>query len=319
VALSRAGGVTLVLSALGLGDLLTALPALRAVRRAVSGPLVLATPAPLHALVEQLDEVDAALPARALEPLPFERPDVAVDLHGSGPESHRVLLATRPGRLVAFASAEAGVDGPQWRTDEHVVRRWCRLVEFGLGASADPDDLGIRVSAQSGLAGAVVIHPGAASGSRRWPVDRFAAVAESLRLAGERVVVTGSTAERALAESIADAAGLPPRDVLAGRTDVVQLAAAVAAADVVVSGDTGVAHLAVALGRPSVTLSGPVPPALWGPPPRPQHVVLWHGSYDSPGDPHAVTPDPALLRITVPEVLTAVTHARDAAPMTSVA
>ncbi len=66
--------------------------------------------------------------------------------------------------------------------------------------------------------------------------------------------------------------------MLAGRTDLVELAAAVAAAGRVVCGDTGVAHLATALGTPSVVLFGPTSPARWGPPAdRPQHRVLWAG------------------------------------------
>ncbi|WP_324278587.1 glycosyltransferase family 9 protein [Blastococcus brunescens] len=77
----------------------------------------------------------------------------------------------------------------------------------------------------------------------------------------------------------------------------------VAAARVVVCGDTGVAHLASAYRRPSVVLFGPVSPALWGPPARPQHVVLWHG--DGSGDPWGADLDPALRRITVDEVIEA--------------
>jgi ADP-heptose:LPS heptosyltransferase len=47
----------------------------------------------------------------------------------------------------------------------------------------------------------------------------------------------------------------------------------------VICGDTGVAHLATAYGTPSVVLFGPMPPALWGPPPeRRQHLVLWRGT-----------------------------------------
>jgi ADP-heptose:LPS heptosyltransferase len=110
-------------------------------------------------------------------------------------------------------------------------------------------------------------------------------------------------AEAALAAEVAERAGLPDDAVLAGRTTTLELAALVAAARVVVSGDTGVAHLATAYRRPSVVLFGPVSPELWGPPPRPQHVALWHG--DAPGDPWGTTLDPALARIPVDEVLAA--------------
>jgi ADP-heptose:LPS heptosyltransferase len=106
-----------------------------------------------------------------------------------------------------------------------------------------------------------------------------------------------------LAREVAAAAGLPRDAVLAGTTTVLQLAALVAAARVVVSGDTGMAHLATAYRRPSVVLFGPVSPAHWGPPPRPQHVVLWHGeAHGGRGDPWGTELDPALARITVGEV-----------------
>jgi ADP-heptose:LPS heptosyltransferase len=73
----------------------------------------------------------------------------------------------------------------------------------------------------------------------------------------------------------------------------------------VVCGDTGIAHLATAFGTPSVVLFGPVSPALWGPPARPWHRVLWAGGV---GDPHARDPDPGLLSIDVGAVLEALNH-----------
>jgi ADP-heptose:LPS heptosyltransferase len=74
----------------------------------------------------------------------------------------------------------------------------------------------------------------------------------------------------------------------------------VAAAGRVACADTGVAHVATAVGTPSVVLFGPTPPALWGPPPDPRHVVLWEGAR---GDPHATEPGPGLLAICVDDVL----------------
>jgi ADP-heptose:LPS heptosyltransferase len=150
------------------------------------------------------------------------------------------------------------------------------------------------------------VHPGAAYGSRRWPADRYAAVAAALRSDGHRVVVTGSAAERPLATAVAARAGLPAAAVLAGGTDLLGLAALVAGARLVLCGDTGVGHLATAYRTPSVLLFGPTPPAEWGPPPdRPEHAVLWHGT--GRGDPFAGAPDPALLAVQVSEVLSAVT------------
>ena len=300
--------VALVLRALGLGDLLAGVPALRGIRRALPGHhLALATDPALAGLVRLVGGVDELLPARGLEPLDVGgRPvDVAVDLHGKGPLSQPVLQRLHPRRLVAFDCPEVGVQGPIWRRDEHEVRRWCRLVNEDLGDHADPSDLVLAAPAVlPAVADAVVVHPGAAFGARCWPAERFARVAADLAARGEHVVVTGSTEERELAERVATLAGLEPASVLAGRTDIEQLAALVAAARLVVSGDTGTAHLASAFATPSVVLFGPIPPAWWGPPAAGPHAALWHGV--EPADPWGDRPDPALLRIQADEVLAAV-------------
>ena len=299
----------LVYRTLGLGDLLTGVPALRALRRALPDHrIVLAAPEaqrPLVELIALAGAIDELVPTEELCPVawPGPAPEIAVDLHGNGPASRAPLAALRPGRLVAFDLS----GGPRWNPDEHERHRWCRLVaeSFGvrLGVDADPGDLRLPAPAASSVVpGAVVVHPGAASQSRRWPARRYAAVAGALVSAGLRVLVTGSAGERSLADEVRRGAGLAPADVLTGRTDLGTLAAQVAQARLVICGDTGTAHLASAFGTPSVLLFGPTPPALWGPPPGP-HTVLWHGT--GAGDPHGNEIDPALLAITVDEVLAA--------------
>jgi ADP-heptose:LPS heptosyltransferase len=207
--------------------------------------------------------------------------------------------------MVAFDRPGTGSDRPVWDDDEHERARWCRLVASAFGGEPDSGDLLLAPPSEpAALAGATVVHPGAAFPARRWPAERFAEVARRLAAAGHRVVVTGSPGERALAEQVAHAAGLPPEAVLAGRTALTQLAALVAASRLVLCGDTGVGHLASAFRRPSVLLFGPTPPWRWGPPSTGPHAVLWKG--DGVGDPWAGRPDPALLRITVAEVLDAI-------------
>jgi ADP-heptose:LPS heptosyltransferase len=298
------------LRALGLGDLLTAVPALRALADAF--PLhrrILAAPAWLEPLARLSGAVDAVVPAAPLAPLELRLAgvDVAVNLHGRGPESHRVLLATGPPRLIAFANRDVPESHgmPEWRVDEHEVARWCRLL-CETGVAADPRRLDVEVPslrAREKVRGATVIHPGAASRARRWPPERFAAVARSELEAGRRVVVTGGRAEVDLARVVARRAGLADSAVLAGRTGLLELAAVVGAAGRVVCGDTGIAHLATALRTPSVVLFGPTSPARWGPPPdRPWHRALWTGKT---GDPHGAVPDAGLLELQVEDVLAA--------------
>lgn len=297
-----------VLRALGLGDLLTALPALRGISAAFRDDrIILATPSPLAPLALASGAVDAVVPADGLRPLPHSLygADVAVNLHGRGPESHRLLQRLEPDRLFAFGNEEAAVPGPRWRDDEHEVRRWCRMLE-AHGIPCDPTRLDLpppRGPAVVGGAGVTMVHPGAGSPARRWPPERFAAAARMEREAGRQVIITGGRDEVGLARRVATEAGLPPSAVRAGRIDALGLFRLVASAGRVLCGDTGVAHLATAVGTPSVVLFGPTPPALWGPPRgRRIHRVLWAGTT---GDPHADTPDPGLLAITVEEVLDA--------------
>ncbi|GAA4128763.1 glycosyltransferase family 9 protein [Streptomyces tunisiensis] len=301
----------LVLRALGLGDLLAGVPALRALRRGFPGhEIVLAAPAGLAPVAEATGAVDRLLPASAPgRAVPRTLgwtgppPDVAVDLHGNGPPSHRLLQALRPARLFAFAHPDTpDIEGPAWYRDEHERDRWCRLLDFH-GVDADPADLRLpRPDAPSPAPGAVVLHPGAGAPARRWPVERYAAVASALRGRGLRVVATGGAGEDDLVARLAKEARLPDTDVFSGGLPFQRLSALVAGARAVVSGDTGIAHLAVAHATPTVTLFGPVPPSHWGPPPHRRHLALWHGPE---GDPHARRPDPALLRITPDDVLDA--------------
>jgi len=292
--------------ALGLGDLLTAVPALRGLRSALPRHrLVLATTAGVAPLGDLVDAVDETLVVGELAALPagLAAPDVAVNLHGRGPQSTTLLAGLRPRRLVSFADPLLAPDGARWRAGEHEVSRWCRLVEDAFEVACRPDALDLaRPSEPSLKPGAILVHPGAASGARRWPVGRFAEVCASLAEAGD-IVVTGSAAERPEALAVARRAGLPERAVLAGRTDIRSLAALVASARLVVCGDTGLAHLASAYRTPSVVLFGPTSPTVWGPPDRPQHVVIFAGT--GTGDPHAATVDPALLRISASEVVEA--------------
>jgi ADP-heptose:LPS heptosyltransferase len=296
----------LIVRALGLGDFLTAVPALRALARGFpSHYRILAAPlylAPVAGLCGVVDEVVDAAP---LEPLDdaISNVDIAVNLHGRGPQSHRVALRTNPRKLIAFENAEIpeSAGSPEWRPDEHEIDRWCRLLRES-GVPADANDLEIAAPHGDARArGAIVIHPGAASESRRWPVDRWIDLCVQLQSEGERVVLTGSADEFRRCRFIAKAARLPIDSVLAGKTDLADLTCIVSSARAIVCGDTGIAHIATALRTPSVVLFGPTSPRYWGPPAnRPYHRVIWRGIL---GDPHAPYVDPGLASITVEEVI----------------
>jgi len=109
----------------------------------------------------------------------------------------------------------------------------------------------------------VILHPGAGSPAKRWPLDSFLALAGALRGAGVCCCWTLGPADETLAGAL-EAAGegaavLTPPD-LAALVAVVQRAA------VVVSADCGVAHVAALASIPSVALFGPTDDRVWAPP-----------------------------------------------------
>ena len=296
----------LVLRPLGLGDFLTGVPAYRAIARAFPGhERVLAAPAALHDLLLLVpDTFHRAIHVRPLDKLPstLEGVSVAIDLHGRGPASQRVLLALRPKRLIAFANSlvPESAEGARFIEGEHEVSRWCRMLAHA-GIPADRDDLRLNAPCERAwFANTTIVHAGAASESRRWPMERWMHVVRHCESRGERVVLTGTRSERARAALIASGAGLHESRNLAGTTSLRQLAALVAGARRVLSGDTGIGHLASAYGTPSVLLFGPTSPLAWGPPQSNAHRVLWAGRS---GDPRADTIDDGLLAISANEVI----------------
>lgn len=301
--------VVLVLQARGLGELLTAVPALRALRRArPDDRIVLAAPHRLRPIVDLITSVDAMVPTTEGGSLRWDgpAPDLAVNLHGPDTESIVELIKTDARRILTyFNPAFPELPGPQWEPDMHLVDRWCHLLEFD-GIDADRRNLGlVPPVATTSHRDAVVVHIGAGAAARRWPPDRFAAVIRHQSVLGREVIITGDEFEREIALGIAARAGLPPHRVLAGEQNLIELSATVAEAALVLCGDTGVAHLATAFGTRTVQLFGPTPPRQAGPPPHllARHDVLWAGQV---GDPDADSTDAGLLRIGVSEVLAAI-------------
>jgi len=109
----------------------------------------------------------------------------------------------------------------------------------------------------------VVLFPGASIAERRWPVEKFRAVAQKLLVQGLAVVVVGGGEDVEAGERIC--AGLDGALNLAGRTSLAGTAAVLSRCRLLVTGDSGVLHIAAGLNVPTVSLFGPGIAAKWAP------------------------------------------------------
>lgn len=109
---------------------------------------------------------------------------------------------------------------------------------------------------------AVLLNPGAGWGAKRWPVERYAAVAQGLAERGFRVLVNAGPGEESLVEPIAAATGNGVTPLISTLDQLIALTRRVA---LVIAGDTGPLHLACALRRPVVGIYGPTDPSRNGP------------------------------------------------------
>ena len=110
----------------------------------------------------------------------------------------------------------------------------------------------------------VVLNPGAGRADKRWPQERFRALAERLgEDAGALVLVVWGPGEETAARHIAP--GGVQRAVCGPPTNLDELVAFLRRASVLVAADTGPLHLAAALGTPCVGLYGPTSAVRNGP------------------------------------------------------
>jgi heptosyltransferase-1 len=156
----------------------------------------------------------------------------------------------------------------------------------------------------------VILSPGGGWGSKCWPVERYALVHNALaRERGWRTVVNAGPGEEHLVREFMAAARVT-RPVHLSLT-VRQLVALIRRARFLISGDTGPLQVAAALGTPVVGLYGPTDPTRNGPYSR-RAVVLHHRDKATITYKHEDRPSPAILAITVEEVLAAVNRSLEA-------
>lgn len=285
---SRVEGVKriAVLRANALGDLVFALPALEALRRAYPDARITLIgrawqrelfrdrPSPVDEVVPVVGDEIAGAPGEApwlaavpearrawLAGMRQRRFDIAIQLHGGGRNSNP-LVAALDARVTAGAATD---DAPPLdRSIPYVYyqQEAARCLEVVGLVGAAPRDLAPRlaVTGRDRAAAAAllnpdepygVLHAGASDARRRWPASSFARVGDAIAATGLRVVLSGGADEGSVTAEVRAAMDAPALD-LAGMTSLPALVGLLANARVVVSNDTGPMHLAIAVGTPTV-------------------------------------------------------------------
>lgn len=297
-----------VFRALQLGDMLCAVPVLRALRRAYPHASITLIGLPssqdfarrFRSYVDHWIDFPGAAglpeqpPRVELLPAFFARArasrfDLALQLHGSGERTNGIVRLLGAKRTCGFrpdvGGESADDDFARWPDDGSEVDRLLRLVAH-LGIDSQGRSLEFPIedgdrSAWQRLAQChsldptrlVLVHPGARFPSRRWPVERFAELADRLAFRGWQIAITGSADEADVAASMLRAMRTTAVN-LSGATDLGVLGAAIADSRLLVCNDTGVSHVAAGVGARSVVVSSGSEIRRWRPLDRSRHPML---------------------------------------------
>ena len=121
-------------------------------------------------------------------------------------------------------------------------------VDFYMRQVSGPDGAVPRIPCPRDNRGFIAIHPFSGSASKNWPLDKYRALAASLR----RPVQFCAGPEE-------------PLDDAVRFDDLYDLALWLASAHAYVGNDSGISHLAAAVGTPVIAIFRTTDPAVWAP------------------------------------------------------
>ena len=230
------------------------------------------------------DEIEAWAAERRAEGY-----DLAVQLHGGGGNSNRLLL--RLGATTTVGAATPDAPKPDrwvpYTSFQHDTVRWLEVVG-AVGAPPVRLEPELTVTEADRAASIeavpetdeplVVVHPGATDPRRCYPEDRLGRIARALADRGARVVVVGGAPEAAKVAEVARGFGGPVETVV-GDLSLPGLVGLLDRADLLLANDSGPRHIAGAVGTATVAVFTYANLADVAPLTRARHRVLvsWHG------------------------------------------
>lgn len=305
----RHGTATLaIFRALQLGDMLCAVPALRAIRRALPATRICLIGLPwaeqfsarFHRYIDEFvafpghpdfpeQPVKQHQLADFYSSMRARRFDVALQLHGSGEQSNLVTRALGARTMAGYGDG-AGCAGEVFFPYPATGPEPVRLLEFArlLGAPDTGAELEFPITdgderelGASGIGSGLVpgsyicIHPGARIRDKCWHPARFAQVADSLAEEfGVRIVLTGSANEAELTSAVARCMRSEAIDA-AAPISIGAMAALISRSRLLISNDTGVSHIAAGLKLRSVVIFSKADIRRWAPLDVERHRCLW--------------------------------------------
>ena len=297
-----------IFRALQLGDLLQAIPALRAIRAGFPGAEITLIGLPWAKSFTQrfyryidrfvefvgypgISEVEV-IPEKIADFIEEQRAygyDIAIQMHGSGKTSNCFILALGAKMTVGYFTDSCPerltlrVPYPDYQPE---VYRNLVLAKLLMCEDRNPrlefplcnQDRSEAVTLLSKLPHLnrpwIGIHAGARPSSRRWPVPYFAAIADELaKKYNAQIILTGSADEKEIVQAVETHMKMRPLN-LTGETSLGGLAAVIGELDLFVSNDTGPAHIANALDTPSITIFGPADYRRWAPLDQVRHPIV---------------------------------------------
>jgi heptosyltransferase II len=278
------------------GDAVMCLPALRALRRLLPHARISLVSRPAAAdifrVADCADEVliyeRSGLTSAWKQSREWRRHkfDLAVLFQNAFEAAAIAFMARVPARI-GYDAERRGfllthpIPSPAWKNERHEVFYYLNIIseleraltgttaaesiepEFALHVSDDrkrkAQDLLLRHGIHAG-GPLILLCPGSVnSRAKRWPAERYAALADRFIETGATVALIGSPGERVVSEEVCAHARHRPV-TLTGETSVAEVTALIAIADLLVTNDTGAAHIGPAVGTPTIVIFGPTNP-----------------------------------------------------------
>ena len=279
-----------------LGDVVMAVPALRELRRMLPDAHVAVVSRPATADIfidaDYVDEVliyDRASLASAWNQAGEWRRrkfDLAV-LFQNAFEAAAIAFLSRVPARIAYATERRGallthpLPSPDWKDARHESYYYLNIVaelerslygtssiattkpHFDLRVSDERKRKALDLLLEHGAranAPLAMLCPGSVnSRAKRWPAERYAALADRLVESGANVALIGSPGESDVTQEVCKHAQRQ-LVVLTGKTTIAEATALISIADVLITNDTGPAHIGAALNTPTLVIFGPTNP-----------------------------------------------------------